>query len=265
MNFKQYISETFVRPDSGSAKDVMKAFFQSVKFYTVSGLKKLFPDDPRIKEIETGLQHRIELINMQDDCIDAIKKFNAAKSEIANIDKKIEKFCVEMMHALVQSKQSDYHVMIVIRKLIKRLDERGGFEKVDIEPEAFTAIETKKKTDYLTADVMLQKIVEYLTNRGDEKLATDLQDFVARLKTATDPSVAQDYSWKSQAVSYPLSSVLKGTKASEQDITEGIKEFATQVLNWLKKAVDSITGDLKRRTENINKDKEALTNMIERL
>ena len=261
MNFKTYIKETFVRPESGSEKDVMKSFFQSVKYYTLSGLKKLFPNDTRIDEIEKGIARRTDLINAQDECIDALRRFEAAGSEVAVIDSAIKKFSTEMMHALVKSKQADYRTMIVIRKGI----ERTGYEKVQKEPEAITSVEVLKKSQYFTADVLLEKITEFYTNRGDEKLEEELRSFVARLKQDMDPDVSQDVSWTPTIKSYPLSSVLKKTKTSEQDIVEGkVMDILKKTWKWVKDKIEKIIGDIQTRTQKIEQDRTDIQQLIEK-
>lgn len=265
VNYAQYINEAFVRPQSGSEGDVMKAFFKSVKLYTISGLRKIFPNDPRLAKAEEGIQRRMQLIETQDECIEAVKRFNAAQSEISAIDSEISKFTVDMMHALVQAKRENYHTMIVIRKSLERLSEKKGFEKIEVEPTAVTSVEILKKKEYFTADVMFNKIIEFYANRGDEEQIQMLTDFVARLRAEMDPDVTLDTSWTPTTKAYPLSTVLKKTKTSEEDIAEGVVDFAKKSWRWIKNVTKSIVNSIQTWTQAIKADRYELQTIIDKL
>lgn len=265
VDYQQYLNEAFVRPESGSEGDVMKAFFKSVKFYTISGLRKIFPGDPRLDKTEAAIQRRMQLIDAQDECIEAVKRFNAAQSEIGAIDRDIDKFSVEMMHALVQAKRENYRTMIVIRKGVERLSEKKGLEKVEVEPQAVTSVEILKKKEYFTADVMFNKIVEFYANRGDEEQIQLITDFVARLRAEMDPDVTLDTSWTPTTKTYPLSTVLKKTKASEQDIAEGVTDVIKGTLRWLKTMAKSIVSNVQTWTQAVKADRDELQTIIDGL
>jgi hypothetical protein len=219
-----------------------------------------------VKKIEAGIARRTELIEAQDECIEAVKKFNSTQSEVALIDSEINKLSVEMMHELVRAKKENYRTMIVIRKGVERLGEKQGFAKVEKEPEVVTSVEVLKKSSYFTADVLLEKILEFYTNRGDEEQIKLLTDFVARLKTSMDPDVSLDVNWTPSVKTYPLSKALKGTKTSEEAIVEGrIQDVFAKAWKGIKKLVDSVISSVQTWSQAISQDRKEIESIIEKI